>query len=215
MSPTQNNSPNTQTSGSDSPDAASVDTPSPPPSPSSTSPSSACQGLKLFHWSGSSALAERSRKPENTSGLAALQLFKYKKETSSSSSKTHRSPENTSPLCKPFTDGNTDYTADLPDSPPSQDSAYFSQSQPSLTSCHKEEVPAYSFPPSYHEDAASVCSYKSPPPLEMSLHTLWLGPPSHIHIITVSWFRGGRSESYFGSMVLCSYMLSFMCFFRK
>ncbi|TKS85137.1 Exonuclease 1 [Collichthys lucidus] len=153
VSSTQNNSPNTQTSGSDSPVAASVDTSSPPPSPSTKSPSSASQGLKLFHWSGCSALTERSRKPENMSGPAALQLFKYKKETSSSN--THRSPEDTSPLCKPSTDGNTDYTDDLPDSPPSQDSAYFSQSQPSLTSCHKEEVPAYSFPPSYHEDAAS------------------------------------------------------------
>uniref|UniRef100_A0A8D3B2Q6 Exonuclease 1 n=1 Tax=Scophthalmus maximus TaxID=52904 RepID=A0A8D3B2Q6_SCOMX len=139
----------------DGPDVPSVDTPSPPPSPSTTSPSSASQGLRLFRWSGGSSPVERPNTPKSTSGLAALQQFQYKKESFSSSPKTQS--RDASPPCPPSTDDN------LPDSPPSQDSAYFSQSQPSHTSLHKEVVPAHSFPSSYQDDAnASVRSYKLP-----------------------------------------------------
>ncbi len=161
----QDNSPSTQTSDSDGPDFPSVDTPSPPLSPSPTSHSSVSQGIRLFHWSGSSTSNERSRAPNSTSSLAALQQFQYKKESFSSSTKTQRPPGDTSPPRQSSADGNSRDKDDLSDSPPSQDSAYFSQSQPSLTSCHKEETPTYSFPSSYQEDAASVRSYKSPSPL--------------------------------------------------
>lgn len=155
VSPTQNNSPTTQSNDSDGPDVPSMDTPSPPPS-QSTSPRTASQGLRLFHWSGNSPLTEQSRKSNSTSGLVALQQFQYKKETFYPSTKNHRSHGETSPPCPSFNHGNTVDKDDLPDSPPSQDSAYFSQSQPYFTSCHKKEVPTYNFPTSYQEDAASV-----------------------------------------------------------
>ncbi|XP_035519762.1 exonuclease 1-like [Morone saxatilis] len=149
---TQDNSSSTQTNDSDSPDVPSVDTPSPPPSASKTSPSSASHGLRLFDWSGSSTSTERSRQPKSTSGLADLQQFQYKKETASSSTKTHRSPGDRSPPRPSSTDGNPEDKDDVPDS---QDSAYFTQSQPYLTSCRKEEAPTYSFPSSYQGDATS------------------------------------------------------------
>ncbi|KAK5853531.1 hypothetical protein PBY51_014676 [Eleginops maclovinus] len=149
----QDNSPNSQTNDSDGPDIPSIDTPSPPPLPSMTSPSSASQGLKLFRWSGSSCSADQ-RTPPSSAGLAALQQFHYKKESSSSSTKTHRSSVDTSLLLPSPTDRDPEEKDDLLDSPPSQDSAYFSQSQPHLTSCHKEEV-IYSISPSYQEEAAS------------------------------------------------------------
>uniref|UniRef100_A0A8C9ZNX4 Exonuclease 1 n=1 Tax=Sander lucioperca TaxID=283035 RepID=A0A8C9ZNX4_SANLU len=184
-SPTHDSSPSTQTNDSDGPDIPSVETPSPPPSPSTTSPSAASQGLRLFHWSGSSTPTEQSRMPQSTSGLVALQQFQYKKDT-----KSHRPPEDMSPICQSSTGTNPEEKDDLPDSPPSQDSAYFSQSQPS----------------SHQEDAASVRSYKSPLPLIMFIHPLWLDQPSHIIIIIrVSW-QGGCTESYSGSMALWSYM---------
>lgn len=181
-SPTQDNSPSTQTNDSDGPDVPSLDTPSPPPSPSTTSPTSASQGLRLFHWSGSSTSPEQSTTPKSTSGLAALQQFQYKKESFSLSTNTHRSPGDTSPPHMSSGDGNPE--DDLPDSPPSQDSAYFSQSQPSdLTSCHKEEVPTSSFPSSYQVDAASVCSHKSPPPFYKCLYVPcgWVSLRTYIH----------------------------------
>uniref|UniRef100_A0A8D0D6I5 Exonuclease 1 n=1 Tax=Sander lucioperca TaxID=283035 RepID=A0A8D0D6I5_SANLU len=115
--------------------ASSLSTQDPPPSPSTTSPSAASQGLRLFHWSGSSTPTEQSRMPQSTSGLVALQQFQYKKDT-----KSHRPPEDMSPICQSSTGTNPEEKDDLPDSPPSQDSAYFSQSQPS----------------SHQEDAASV-----------------------------------------------------------
>ncbi|XP_044070961.1 exonuclease 1 [Siniperca chuatsi] len=155
VSHTEDNSPSTQTNDSDGPDVPSVDTPSPPPSPSTTSPTSASQGLKLFHWSDNSTSTKQSRTSNSTSGLAALQQFQYKKEGFFSLTNTHRPPGDTSPPRHSSTDGNPDDKDDLPDSPPSQDSAYFSQSQPYLTSCHKEEILTYSFPSSYQEDAAS------------------------------------------------------------
>lgn len=161
LSPTQNNSPTTESDDSDGPDVPSLNTPSPPPSQSTTSPTTTCQGLNLFHWSDNPPLTEGSRKPKSSSGLVALQQFQYKKENFSPSTNTHRSLGDTSPPCPTFTDGNTDDKVDLPDSPPSQDSDYFSQSQPYLTSCHKKVVPT-----SYQKDAASVhhesrnCLYK-------------------------------------------------------
>uniref|UniRef100_A0A8C4F4I1 Exonuclease 1 n=1 Tax=Dicentrarchus labrax TaxID=13489 RepID=A0A8C4F4I1_DICLA len=136
--------------------ASSPITKDPPPSTSKTSPSSASHGLRLFYWSGSSTSTERSRQPKSTLGLADLQQFQYKKETASSSTKTHRSPGDRLPPRPSSTDENPEDKDDLPDSPLSQDSAYFTQSQPYLTSCHKEEAPTYSFPSSYQGDAASV-----------------------------------------------------------
>ncbi|CAJ1066493.1 exonuclease 1 [Xyrichtys novacula] len=151
VSHSQDKSPSTKTTESDGPDVTSVDTPSPPQSPSNTSPISASQGLMLFHWSDNSPSTERSRLPKSTSGLSALQQFQYKKE-SSSPKKTPRSPVDTSPPQQPCERDQKDN--ELPDSPPSQDSAYFSQSQHHLTSCHKAEVLTYSFP-TMQEDAAS------------------------------------------------------------
>lgn len=161
-SPTQNNPLSTQTNDNDGPDVLSVGTPSPSSSPDSTPPSSASRGLRLFHWSGRSTLTEQLK--NSTPGLAALQQFQYKKEMFSSPVKNHRPSGDTSPPLQSSTDRKPEDKDDLPDSPPSQDSAYFSQSQPHLT-YHKEEIPTYSPPSSYKEDAASVRLYKSPWPL--------------------------------------------------
>ncbi|XP_040035127.2 exonuclease 1 [Gasterosteus aculeatus] len=130
----------------DVPDIPSVDTPSPPASPSTTSPSTASQGPRLFLWSGSSSTTDQSIMPKSSSGLAALQQFQYKKESVSFSTKT------VSPS-RPTADG-TSVQRDLQDSPPSQDSAYFSQ--PHLTSCRKEEMLVDRFPSSSQEDAKTM-----------------------------------------------------------
>lgn len=166
LSLTQNHSPTTECNDGDEPSVPSLDTPSPPLSESGTSPTIASQGLNLFHWSGNSPLTEGSGKLKSCSGLVSLQQFQYKKETFSPVTKTHRSPGDMSLPCPSFTDGNTDDKEDLSDSPPSQDSAYFSQSQPHLTSCHKKVVPTYKFPTFHQTDATSVrhessnCLYK-------------------------------------------------------
>ncbi|XP_047458173.1 exonuclease 1 [Mugil cephalus] len=145
----------TQTNDSDGPDIPTVETPSPPSSPSTLSPNSSSQGLKLFHSSGSSSSTEQSRMPKLSSGLATLQKFQFKKETFPSSPKNHRPSGHLSPPQLSSPDKTSVDKDDLPDTPPSQDSAYFSQSQPCLTSFHKVEAPTYSFPSSYKEDAAS------------------------------------------------------------
>ncbi|KAM9847569.1 exonuclease 1 [Aulostomus maculatus] len=138
-------SPSTPTIDSDNPDVLSVDTPSPPVSSPITSPSIASRGLNLFNWTGSPPLTEQSITPKSTSDLTALQQFHYKKESFTSSSKT-------CPSRLPSTDEDPEETDDLAESPPSQDSAYFSQSQPYL---HKQEEPTHSFPSKYQEDATS------------------------------------------------------------
>ncbi|XP_071337657.1 exonuclease 1 [Trachinotus anak] len=169
VSPTQHqSSPSTQTNDGDDPSVPSVDPPIPAPSPSTTSPSSASQGLKLFHWSGSSSSREQSKTPQSTSGLAALQQFQYKKESCSSSSKTHRPSGDGSSSCPSSMDGNPEDKYNLLDSPPSQDSAYGSQSQPCITSCHEEEVPTYSFPSTHQEDAVSEMNPRSDSEPELS-----------------------------------------------
>lgn len=152
VSPTQEISPTTQGNDSDGPDAPSVDTPSPPPSQSTTSPLTASQGLRLFRWSRDSPSTERARQAKSTCSLDALQQFQYKKETSTN---THRSNEEMSPPCPSSSDVNTDDNDDVPDSPPSQDSAYFSQCQSNLTFNSKKEV-TYNFPTFSQEDVASV-----------------------------------------------------------
>ncbi|KAG7513029.1 exonuclease 1 [Solea senegalensis] len=141
------NSPSTLNNDSDGPDLPSLETPSPPPSPRTTSPGSASRGLRLFHYSSSSASTERSNTRKSTSGLFALQQFQYKKESFPSSPKTH------TPSCPATTNGNSQ--DNLPDSPPSQDSAYFSQSQPYDSSYQEEEVSTYSFPSSQKKDITS------------------------------------------------------------
>uniref|UniRef100_A0A8C7XDB9 Exonuclease 1 n=1 Tax=Oryzias sinensis TaxID=183150 RepID=A0A8C7XDB9_9TELE len=129
-----------QTPDSDGPDWPSVETPSPSESPTSSPPSSAKQGLQLFQWSGGSSSLETARASKSTSGLAALQQFHYKRETFSSS-QTGGLPRDSPSPDKKSEDSQLD-------SSPSQDSAYFSQSQPPLTPCDREEAPAF--------DAASV-----------------------------------------------------------
>ncbi|XP_019954111.2 exonuclease 1 isoform X1 [Paralichthys olivaceus] len=166
-SPTEDkSSPSNQTSDSDGPDVPSVDTPSPPPSPTTTPPSSASQGLRLFKWSGSSSSMEKSNTPQSTSGLAALQQFQFKRERFSSSPKTHNPCKEASSLCPSSTDEIPE--DNLPDSPPSQDSAYFSQSQPYHTSCHKEEVPNRSLPSFDQDDATSEINLHSDSKVEQS-----------------------------------------------
>ncbi|XP_042358282.1 exonuclease 1 [Plectropomus leopardus] len=157
VSPSQDNSLSTQTKDSNGPDVPSIDTPSPPPSPSTTSPRSASQGLRLFHWSGSSSSNEPSKMAKSASGLSALQQFHYKKESFSSSTKYHRLSEDTSPTRHSSTDGNPEEKDDHPEPPCSQDSAYFSQSQPNLI-CHKEEVLISSFSSSHQNHAACEMS---------------------------------------------------------
>uniref|UniRef100_A0A8C7VGP1 Exonuclease 1 n=1 Tax=Oncorhynchus mykiss TaxID=8022 RepID=A0A8C7VGP1_ONCMY len=128
-------------SGSSSSEVAkennSVDPHSPPPSPLSAS-----QGLGVFRWSGSSS--ERSRTPTPTSGLSALQQFQRKKESfswSQEGQRTQMTPGAPSPIL-----GKEDKDSP-PNSPPSQDSAYFSQHY--HTSCNVVEVS----PPTRLEDA--------------------------------------------------------------
>lgn len=148
--------PGSETSDCDGPDVPSVDTPSPPPSPNTISPRAASHGLRLFTWSGSCS-SEQTKTHGSTSGLSVLEQFQYK------NSFAHRPSGKTSPLRTSSSKGNLEDKDNLPDSPPSQDSAYISQSQSSLhlTSVDEEEVPTYSFPSSYQEDAALVRSYKS------------------------------------------------------
>ncbi|XP_041865525.1 exonuclease 1 [Melanotaenia boesemani] len=156
--------PSTQTQDSDGPDVPSVDTPS-SPSPNQTSPTSASQGLRLFQWSGCSSSTE-SRTPASSSGLAALQQFHYEKESFSSSQKTRGLFGNSSSSPSSFINRQSEDKHDLPDSPPSQDSAYFSQSQPHL----KGETPTSSSPSSpFQEDAASEINSSND--LEAELNT--------------------------------------------
>uniref|UniRef100_A0A3P8S179 Exonuclease 1 n=1 Tax=Amphiprion percula TaxID=161767 RepID=A0A3P8S179_AMPPE len=112
----------------DGPDVPSVETPSPPLSLSTTSPTSASQGLKLFSWSGSSSVTKQSGTPKSSSGLAALHQFQYKKEGFSSSPKSYRPSTDSPPDQRSSPDRKSTDKDDLSDSPPSQDSAYFSQS---------------------------------------------------------------------------------------
>ncbi|XP_034148803.1 exonuclease 1 isoform X2 [Esox lucius] len=97
----------------------------------STVPSS--QGLGVFRWSASSL--EKSRTPAPTSGLSSLRQFQHKKESFSWSQEGQRSrktPSAPEPIL-----GQED--KDIPpDSPPSQDSAYFSQ--PNHSSCSAENA---------------------------------------------------------------------------
>uniref|UniRef100_A0A3Q1HJI4 Exonuclease 1 n=1 Tax=Anabas testudineus TaxID=64144 RepID=A0A3Q1HJI4_ANATE len=134
--------PGSETSDCDGPDVPSVDTPSPPPSPNT---------ISHFTWSGSCS-SEQTKTHGSTSGLSVLEQFQYK------NSFAHRPSGKTSPLRTSSSKGNLEDKDNLPDSPPSQDSAYISQSQSSLhlTSVDEEEVPTYSFPSSYQEDAALV-----------------------------------------------------------
>lgn len=161
----------------DVPDIPSVDTPSPPASPSTTSPSTASQGPRLFLWSGSSSTTDQSIMPKSSSGLAALQQFQYKKESVSFSTKT------VSPS-RPTADG-TSVQRDLQDSPPSQDSAYFSQ--PHLTSCRKEEMLVDRFPSSSQEDAKTVRSNTSTLPFKSICRPLMVESHSHTHQSFMVW----------------------------
>ncbi|XP_054653705.1 exonuclease 1 isoform X2 [Dunckerocampus dactyliophorus] len=106
-----------QTDDGDSPHVSSVETPSPPSSPNTATPLSGSRGLRLFNWSGGSPPVDQSLT------LNALQQFQYKKDTLSLSTK---SPTDRQLRDEVFA--------------PSQDSAYFSQSQPSLVCLHKEDV---------------------------------------------------------------------------
>ncbi|CAL8255565.1 unnamed protein product [Lota lota] len=142
-------------SESDSPEAPSLETPSPTASPTptttsptpttTTSPRPASQGLGVFRWSGlsqpptASSCSSSSIKPSAApkpvvSGIAALQ--RYQRQTESFSWGSGPPPaESPTPQVVDLEDDSP------PASPPSQDSAYFSQSQPcDLTSCEVEGV---------------------------------------------------------------------------
>ncbi|XP_030643341.1 exonuclease 1 [Chanos chanos] len=107
-------------------------TPTAPPSVT-TSPCPANQGLGVFSWSDSSKLIsskqplpESSRSPKIPSGLSALQQFQRKKETLCWSSSNQKRPQILS--SDPSQEGGAEDGGLLPDTPSSQDSAYFSQS---------------------------------------------------------------------------------------
>ncbi|XP_057704538.1 exonuclease 1 isoform X2 [Corythoichthys intestinalis] len=116
-------------SGSEGPEVPSVKTPSPPVSSNDTSSNSVSRGLKLFNWSANSPFIDRSQTLKSTSGHDALRKFQYKKSAKSS------------------IDSNLKMDDNFMDSPPNQDSTYFSQSQPSLVSLNKDET---SGPNSFH-----------------------------------------------------------------
>uniref|UniRef100_A0A3Q4I3X9 Exonuclease 1 n=1 Tax=Neolamprologus brichardi TaxID=32507 RepID=A0A3Q4I3X9_NEOBR len=177
VSPAQKSSPSIQNCDTESSDGPSLETTKPSPSPSTTS--SASRGLSLFRWSDGPS-TEQSTTPLSTSSLSALQQFQYKKESCSSPPKVTR-PSGDSVLPEPFSQDRTSEKDELSDSPPSQDSAYFSQSQPYLTSYHNEEAPTYSFSSSYQEDAASVSWCKSPR-FTNAVCPLWLGQRHHSFI---------------------------------
>uniref|UniRef100_A0A8C6UG78 Exonuclease 1 n=1 Tax=Neogobius melanostomus TaxID=47308 RepID=A0A8C6UG78_9GOBI len=107
------------------------------PAAAVASPGGSSRGLKLFHWS-SSASAES----QCSSGLSALRRFRFKKENV----QTEPGPRPHSPLLPSSAE-------EQPDSPPSQDSAYFSQSQPSAP-------PRSTSPPSDSEGALSSCQHR-------------------------------------------------------
>ncbi|XP_054885662.1 exonuclease 1 [Poeciliopsis prolifica] len=145
----------------DGPDVPPVETLSPPTSPANAPPASSSEGPKLFQWSGSAASpgAGLCRAPTTPSGLLALQQFHYKRETSSAlqstcqlsagSSSPERKSENEDPS---------------PNSPPSQDSAYFSQ--PLSTSFHKEDALRFSCSFSSQEETEMNSSTDSEPVTE-------------------------------------------------
>uniref|UniRef100_A0A668AS72 Exonuclease 1 n=1 Tax=Myripristis murdjan TaxID=586833 RepID=A0A668AS72_9TELE len=145
LSQTDNKSSSSTQPGSD----LSPDTPNPPSPTSSTRPQLASQGLGLFRWSGSSPITKRSESPTSASGKTALQQFQLKKESLPWSTNTQNPPGGTLALTVSSINKGLEDEYSPPDSPPSQDSAYFSQSQPCIMSCHKEEIPAaFSFPSS-------------------------------------------------------------------
>ncbi|XP_038160504.1 exonuclease 1 [Cyprinodon tularosa] len=129
--------------GSDGPDSPPAAAPGPPVSPGPSppvSPAPAGRGLKLFQWSGGS---HRCRAAQSPSGLAALQRFEYQRDVSSSLQKA-RSPSGGSAPSEMKSENKDN----PPDSPPSQDSAYFSQSQ-------RDEVLPCSFSPETSSEPGS------------------------------------------------------------
>ena len=148
QSPSEDSSQKVELDESDGPSIPSVETPSPSPSPS---PTSASQGLGVFRWSGS--YSEKSRTtPIAVLGVAALQKFHRNKETISCSLPEQRPPKSPSvPSPVPFSLLDEGPLLDLP---PTQDSAYFSQTQ--HTSCHDDEGPS----PSCSEEVINpVCHH--------------------------------------------------------
>lgn len=112
------------------------DTPSPPPSQSLTSPRPASQGFRLFDWPSNVPPTEPSGNLKLRSGPTA--------QRSASAGRPARDEAAAST--------NSDSSEDPPDSPLSQDSAYWSQSQPYKSPYYKKEEAVG------QEDAASVSS---------------------------------------------------------
>ncbi|XP_077586459.1 exonuclease 1 [Stigmatopora nigra] len=128
--------PGSDDSGSEGPEAPSVQTASPPLSPKDNSPNSASTGLRLFNWSDNSPLTDRSPTPKSTPHLNALRQFQFKKDILSLSTKSSN-------------DRNSKLEDKLMDSSPTQDStsAYFSESKPPVFSSNKGETSAPIFQP--------------------------------------------------------------------
>lgn len=135
--PSQDSSSLRDSFGSDVPP---VETPSPPVSPGSSPPTAASKGRKLFQWSGSAP-----------SALVALQQFEYRRGSSLCLQTTGQLSEDSPPP-----ERRSEEEEHLPDSPPSQDSAYFSQSQ--STNSHREDVLPYSSSFSFQEETGSESS---------------------------------------------------------
>lgn len=123
---------------------------SPPPYPPARP---ASQGLGVFSWSGSSSSTTSSsslHRPSTPalSGLATLQQFQRKKETRSWSGtvqgqQVQRQSSHVSDEDEEEERADTSERDQTPDSPPSQDSAYFSQ--PNSTFGSLDETPTSSF----------------------------------------------------------------------
>lgn len=121
------------------------DTPSPPPSQSLTSPRPASQGSGLFDWPSNVPSMKQSPKLDLASGSTAQQHF-HPEGVPASASRSSRDQSAAST--------STDNSEDPPDSPLSQDSAYWSQSQPYKRPDYKKEEAVL------QEDAALVSGLK-------------------------------------------------------
>lgn len=105
------------------------DTPSPPPSQSLTSPRPASQGFRLFDWPSnvpSTKLPPNLKLPSGSTEEIPANASRSSRDQSAAST-------------------NTDSSEDPPDSPVSQDSAYWSQSQPYKSPYYKKEEQGAAF----------------------------------------------------------------------
>lgn len=105
----------------------------------------ASRGFRLFDWSSDFPSTDQSGHLVLTSSSITQQQFQHQEISTSTSRPTQMPPPGQSTASR-----NTDHHEDPPDSPLSQDSAYWSQSQPCKSPDYQQEQPFS------QEDAASV-----------------------------------------------------------